>query len=153
MIRRLRRRHLTIGVAVLALAPIVLVLGLRARPTRHQNPGLSRIPNPIETRRIPGLPIEIVTGPDRTVAAFRATGPIRVPDPLLYWVPAPPQNTSLLPTTALLLGSLSSGRLTPSNAPAAALGPGGFFLVWDGGHGRALKWAPAELLAEGGKKP
>ena len=131
MIRRLRRRHLVVGVTLLALGPVALGVAARARPHEPVNPNVGATP-PTVARPVPGLPLEIRT--DSGSIAFRPTGPLRVPDPLLYWAPSTPRNASI-PAGAVLIGSLGEDRTRPARALLTAFGPGGYLLI---GHSESL---------------
>jgi hypothetical protein len=148
VIRRLRRRHLGFGLAALALAPIAVVVGARSRPAAPRNPALGAAGT--GWAPVPELPIEARA--DSGSIAFRATGPIRVPDPLLYWTASAPQNRSI-PARAVLIGSLTDDGERSVRVPIGALGPGGYFLIWDGGHGRVVAWAAADPPSRRGSTP
>jgi hypothetical protein len=152
MNRRLRRRHLTLGVPALALAPAALLLALAVRPRAPANPALPRTAHSARLIPVPGLPVELELTPEGDLIAFRPTRPLRVPDPLLYWTPSAPQNTSM-PARAVLLGPLDRGRVTAARLPSAATGRGGFLLIWDGGHRRPVAWAAAEVPPDGRSAP
>jgi hypothetical protein len=152
VIRRLRRRHLVLGVAVLATAPVLLALAVGVRPAEPRNATLPGLSGGAPSIRLAGLPVEFRLDPAAGAFAFRATGPLMVPDPLLYWSATAPVDASL-PRQALLLGSLSTERFSPARVPQAALTPGGVFMIWDGGHGRLVATVQADFPLEGRSTP
>ncbi|MDH4130976.1 MAG: hypothetical protein OEW17_04530 [Gemmatimonadota bacterium] len=152
MIRRLRRRHLVFGVSVLATAPALIALAIVVRAAEPRNEAMPGQDAGAPGTHLVGLPVEFRLDSTAGTFTFRATEPLHLPDPLLYWAATLPSD-SAIPAGALLLGSLSPDRFTSAGAPLSALAPGGVLLIWDGGHGRFVTNGPAGLRLGGGRAP
>lgn len=151
MIRPLRRSHLILAIALAILLPGAVLLAVAARPAASppDNAGLSRLAE-LETSgsswSVAALGIELRLATDPTGATFawvRSSGELGAPDPLLYWVAEIPTDSTSLPATAMLLGSI--GRRSGAATPIDSIPRAGALVVWSNGHDRVLATARVEL--------
>lgn len=154
MIRRLRRAHLAWSIVLLSgTASALAVSGPKpARPMASSNlPGFPAVGTIVLAA---GLDVELTIRVDSSGGlgvSARARPGQRVADPLLYWAPAAPKDSSALPAGSRFLASLADRAGAPTRLEPGAIRPGGVLVVWSNGQGRVTRVAPMPPLPEPGR--
>jgi hypothetical protein len=149
MIRPLRRLHLAMAAGLLAGS-----VGAIATATRGASPGSlaasldpSPTPGPETTIAVLGIALAVGADSTGTVVSVRATTPLGIPDPLLYYLEAPPSDPTVLPATGRFLGAVAARHGSSTRHAPGALRPGGFLVLWSNGHRRVAATAPLPRVA------
>lgn len=126
-----RRRHRRIFQVLILTLPIALGAALSMRAA---DPVMDALPAPLRDAAPPrpadgeiiwtNLPLRMEVWRADAKVRLRATAPLRVADPLLYWAAEAP-TTPALPGEARLLGPLSDAAPQTFSLPA----PGGVLLL------------------------
>jgi len=146
VIARLRARHRRVAFALPLLAPILLwVVAQRpAAPVMDALPAalLGHPPTAdVDWWSLPGEPrLELGVERGSGRRALRATGPLRQPDVLVYWLPDPPGSGEGVPEGAILVGRLEGEGPLAFPPP----GPSGSLLLFSLGHQERVAWIPLE---------
>ncbi|MFN0179673.1 MAG: hypothetical protein ACKVZ0_12815 [Gemmatimonadales bacterium] len=151
MIRPLRRLHLAMIAGLMAGSVVAIATASREAPRGSNEANLELGPGPGPETMIATLGLALAVGADSsgTVVSVRATRPLGVPDPLLYYLEGPPSDPTALPANARFLGAVAARHGSTTRHPPGTLRPGGFLVLWSTGHGRVVATGSFPRVAGG----
>jgi hypothetical protein len=148
MIRALRRRHLVLAPAMLILTVGGIIAAARARRTLSDGTSFGPTPGGIlVSSESLGVELRVTTDSRPTLVMARAIRPLSVPDPVLYWVPDAPADSSRLPDDAIYLGP--AGPQLQDPVSIRVLPTTGGLALWSNGYRRVVGFA--QLPPSGGR--
>jgi hypothetical protein len=149
MIRPLRRLHVAMVTGLLAGSVVAIATSTRGASRGSTATSLDRSPiaGPETTIAALGIALAVGANSTGTVVSVRATTPLGVPDPLLYYLESPPPDTAVLPANARFLGAVAARHGSPTRHAPGTLRPGGFLVLWSNGHRRVAATAPLPRVA------
>ena len=152
MILELRRRHRLAASILVVLGPVLVIAAVLVRQRTPLAPQ-TLVVEPAASQRtldFAGLHVSLeiwratAAEPAAYLARARATEPLRLPDPLLYWSPTAPA-ADRLPGGAILVTPVGADLAPNSWAPPDRPGASGYLILYSLAHDRVAGSTPFSL--------